>query len=196
MDRFETLFKIVVISWLFAACLAAKARADVAIDINGIFFQDSLSTTNSPSTTKTYYDLGAAISLYNRSPIYFGVTYVGYLSTDVDSSAVTTSWSAQDMGLFARYYVGRNRNFSMTAGYGINSTANYKLGSSASEIWTGTSFFGKATYATELNEKLSLTLSMVYYAGNFTISRSGTSLSNISKTKNYILPLVGIAYGF
>lgn len=196
MDRFETFLKIIFLSWIFIVGLPVEGRADIAIDLNGIFLQDSLSTTNNPSTTKTYYDLGVGLSLYNRSPFYFGMSYIGYTSTDVDSSAVTSSWSSQDMGFFVRYYIGRNRNFSITGGYGISSTATYKLGASSSEVWTGTSYFGKATYVTELNEKLSLTLSIVYYSGNYTISRSGTSLTNIAKTKNYVLPLVGISYDF
>lgn len=196
MDRFETFLKFIFLSLIFIIGLPVEGRADVAIDLNGIFLQDSLSTTNNPSTTKTYYDLGVGLSLYNRSPFYFGMSYIGYSSTDGDSSAVTTSWSSQDMGFFVRYYIGRNRNFSITGGYGISSTATYKLGASSSEVWTGTSYFGKATYVTELNEKLSLTLSIVYYSGNYTISRSGTSLTNIAKTKNYVLPLVGISYDF
>lgn len=192
----RTQFVFLIAAMALLVILPVRARADISTGIDGIYFTDSLTTTNSPKDTKIYYDFSFYLSLYNKSNVFFGATYIGYSSTDTDSSAVTTTWSTQDYGFSAKYYFGRQKAFSVAASYLISSTANYKLGTNTAEIWNGTGLQGKASYYPQIGENLSAGISLVYYNGTYTTSRSGTTVTNVSKARTYIIPTISLVYNF
>lgn len=170
--------------------------ADIVLASEGVYFQNTLTTSNSPNASNSYFDFSANLNLKSRSNFFVGLILSSYSNSGKDSSATSTYWSEQNIGLTSSLFLGSKQSFSLTGGYLIKSDVSYKLGSNSTEIWAGTGLIGKASYRAELAKNFKIIFSFLYSMNTYTSSRVGGAVSTISKSNNYLLPTIGVQYSF
>ncbi len=171
----------------------AKAGFLFSLDLFGS--QDSLATPSSYSRTQTYFDAKVLLSTSTSMRYFLGAWVSSYGSTE-DSAGTPTTFTSQDYFIGGKVYIGRKKGFSLTAGYSLLSTANYKTGSAANEVWQGTATVFKAGYDFEISERTNFVLSLGYYGGSYSRKDVSAVSSTFSGTKSFISPLVGFNFSF
>lgn len=172
------------------------AFSEVILKMEGVYFQNFLVSSNNPNSNLSYFDFSTNLTLSSRSRYFVGLIFSTYASTEKDSSSVTTYWLEQNTGLSTGFYLGKRKQLSISGSYMLIANSSYKVGASAAETWSGNGYSGKITYYADYSEKLKISLSFIYAQNNYLTARSGSTITNVSKSKTYLLPVLGVQYTF
>ncbi len=183
--------------YLFGALIFFSFHANAgflfSLDLFGA--QDSLATPTAYSRTQTYFDAKVLLSTSTSMKYFLGAWFSSFGSSE-NSAGTPTTFSSQDYFMGGKMYFGRKKGFSVTVGYSLLSTANYKSSSSASEVWQGTATMFKAGYDFEVSERTNFVLSLGYYGGSYSRKDVSSVSSTFSGTKSFISPLLGFNFSF
>lgn len=185
-------------SWSFLfVCLFlfwGEARAGILLDLDATMFQNSVTTTASQSQNKTFYGGGLYLDFGTKQRYYFGALMASGGATDKDLSS-TTTFTHQDVMLALKWFIDRDRLFSVTAAYGVLATATYDLSSAATEKWRGSSYFGKFTVAPEIG-RWNLGISLLYYQGSYNERTVSQTTTSASRSATMMWPALSLAFAW
>lgn len=167
------------------------ARASFLMDFDATVFQDSIKSTATASHSKTIYDAGVFAPIDSKDTFYLGALYSNTSTSDSDANGVGTSFSHGDIVLGAKWYMDKDKVFSITAGYGVLATGTYQTGSSASESWRGTSTYAKITAAPALKRFL-IGISIIYSAASFNEKNIAGATTSVTYSQTVLTPALNL----
>jgi hypothetical protein len=108
--------------FLFVSLLAQKSvAAEYILQANGYYSADSLTFTAGNSRSRMAGGTEAAVGIAKTGLFVGGIfNYVSDVGTD--------SFSSQDMGIYAQYYLDKKRYFSVAAAYFLVASGLYESG--------------------------------------------------------------------
>ncbi|UXR65148.1 hypothetical protein EZJ49_02660 [Bdellovibrio bacteriovorus] len=165
--------------------VSSTAQAGFLLEVGGTYMADTLSTSETRTSTKYFYNLGALFSL--KKNIWGGWNYSGISHTDKDTA--TTTYSSVDTGPYLKWQFGRNQLYSLSMAYNILSKGQFSDGTTTEE-WTGTSMWFQFGVMPEVREGLHLGASLNYYLATYSKKTVSGVESNDSNSKSWIFPML------
>ena len=176
--------------------ISCPVKAEVIFKSEGVYFQNQLAASSTPYCTTSYFDFSPSLTLSQKSFFFAGLILSSFSTSEKDISGATTFWAEQNIGLTFGAYLGDQKQFSLAGSYMLISNSTYKAGSSSTESLLGTGNTSKASYLSMISKRMKLSVSLLYAQNNYTSSRIGTTINNVSRTKSYFLPIMGVQYTF
>ena len=76
--------------FLIAVCFTSLKASAGNVDLNLLYYSDTLSTTTNSSSSKTLYDFCVGFSVYKNDSILIGWNYGSYATSSTANSSTTT----------------------------------------------------------------------------------------------------------
>lgn len=182
------------ILFLVLFCGAEWATARVLLDFDLSYLQEARASDSAVTRTAQFYSGAMMVDATGKEKYYLGATIASGSTQDLHAGTAQESLAQQDIVLFARWYMGRQRMFSFSGGYGFLSTADMKTSTTDPvEHWRGTSFYAKVGLAPQYG-KMRFAVSLVYIQGNYTQKTVGTETSSASLQRSMLWPTVSVGY--
>lgn len=173
---------------------AGLAPAKILFDLDLAYLQESRSSSSTSSRTGSFYSGGLLVDASGRERFYLGAFFAAGGTADSRSGSGEDRFSHQDVILGGRWFMDRQRLFSMSLGYGVISRADLKeAGSSSPEKWEGTSFYAKVGLSPEVRN-WTFGVSLIYHQGNYTEKTVQGSTSSASLQRSMLWPSLSLGY--
>lgn len=167
--------------------------ADALLDFGATYSGDTFTATSQTQTTQYFYNVSALFALDRSMRWTVGWTFFG-ISKAETAESVTSNYSSLDMGPALRWNIDKGNMFSLTGAYGYLAKGIYTL-DSVSERWEGTSLFGQFAVQIPVQEgRLSLGLSLNYYAASYSKKIVNSVESTHSAQKSWIFPMLSLTW--
>ncbi len=176
--------------------ISLNCRAEFLFSADATIIQGSLTSTTASAQTQTYLDTGLMLGLSSKSQIYFGAIYLNSEVNEKNLSGVTTIMNIQDLLIGTKYFLKKDRVFSLTAAYGVLSSAHYKNGSSATETWTGSSTLFKIAYTPMITQRVSIGVAISYYHASYIKKEVSAVATSYSGSKSFLIPMLSLNFYF
>ena len=167
--------------------------AGMLLDLGVAYSADSLSKPTESGNTQTFYNANLLFNLDNRGSWNAGWIFYGISQTSTAASVAST-YTSFDMGPAIRWNMDKNRMFSFTLAYGYLAKGGYSSGSTT-EAWEGTSLLGQFSIQMPIrDEKLSVGLSLNYYAANYSKKVVSSVESTTDAQKTWMFPMISMTW--
>ena len=164
----------------------------LTVDTSLFYISDSLSISTNTTNTKILGDLAVTIKLDKKGQWFVGWAY-NYISIS-ESGTTTSEFGLTEMGPRFGYYIDKQKIWSLTFTYNLQSTADYSSGGTSAE-WRGTSMKGEVGYTPPISETVHAGIKLNYYQANFSEQFvNTTTFSTISNSRSIIYPSIAFIY--
>ncbi|MCB0370711.1 MAG: hypothetical protein KDD45_15130 [Bdellovibrionales bacterium] len=164
------------------------------IDLNYIVFTDknTVESNTSTSSSKSIYNICFAFSIDNKKTFYFGWGLYNVTTKD-EVNQEQSNYVTQDMGPYFRYEFGRSKLYYFGIIYGIQTKTSFDTGGS-SEDWLGTNYLVQLGVDPEVSDNLNVNFSLNYFSGASTTKVVSSVQTDVSYSKAFMSPSIGISY--
>lgn len=176
------------VKWLLSISILLfswTSQAGFLLELGGTYMSDTLTSSESTSSTKYFYNIGLLFSL--KKHIWGGWNYSGMNHGDRGETAI--DFSTSDTGPYVKWQFGRNEIYSASMAYNILSKGTFSDGTN-NEAWTGTSLWLQFGVMPEVRENFHIGASLNYYLASYskkTVDGTETAASN---SKSWIFPML------
>lgn len=175
----------ILLSILFISFFPSSRAKAAFIDLNFLYFSDTLTTSSTVTTSRTSYDLGFGLTFGSGNRWLGGLNFGG--GTFEDAATTTTSYAFTDLGIKIGFFLSPRKTWLTTLAYNISSTADYDNGTSTYTL-RGTSIKADLGYCVWIMDSVAVALKLYYYLPSITESVLGTTLTEVSYSRSTIYP--------
>ncbi len=179
--------------FLFIVCLCSSKASAGIVDLNLLYYSDTLSTTTNSSSAKTFYDFCLGFSVYKNDSILIGWNYGSYATSSTANSS-TTTYSSTQMGPKFLFFLNHDHNWRLGLAYNLISKAAYQNGASPSETWKGTAYAIDVGYQFQISDSLLFGARLNYSLSNYNEKLIGTTYTTDTSTETFIYPSLAVSY--
>lgn len=154
--------------------------------------KNTVETTTSSASTKSLYSFNLGFSIDNKKSFYFGWGLYSVI-TKSELSQQEANYTTQDMGPYFRYEFGRSQLVYAALTYGIQTKTAFNTGS-ADEDWLGTNYLLQVGVKPEISDSFTANFSLNYFTGSAKKKVVSSFESDVSYTKTFMCPSIGLAY--
>lgn len=175
--------------WILLILVLSSNSWGGIVNINTLYFSDTLTTSTSAVTTRTQYDLGIGIHIGSKKMVLAQLLYGSYSAADTANS-ITQTYSVTDMGINFGFYIGKARNWIFDIAYMLISKAKYNDGTGGTGVeWRGTAIKADFGYLFDIDENFQFSTKLYYYSPSFTEQVTDTTtLATVSYRRATIYP--------
>lgn len=179
---------------LLCILISSLSEAGALIGLDYILFTDrnTVETATSSSSNKSMYVFNVAFTINQKKSLYFGWSVYSVITKD-ETNNQFSNYTTQDMGPSFRYEFGRGGWYFLSFVYGIRTQTSFDTGGTAEE-WLGTNYLFQAGVAPELSESFQVVFAFNYFSGGATKKLVSGVQTDVTYSKAFMTPTVGITY--
>lgn len=185
--------RIVLVTFLLMNILFTEVVRATVMDLNLLYFTDSLSTNETTSYGATFYNLFLGLNLNRDGSYQMGWNYSNHL-TESKESGVNVSYKTTQMGPGFIAYLDKKKAFRLGVSYNLVTTGSHQRSGEAKEDWRGTAINADIGYQIRFESRMSLGLRLNYSSASYVESRQNSTVEDISHKKNLIYPSVALTF--
>jgi hypothetical protein len=185
------------ISLLFCGLLVftASERASAFVEVNGFFFNDTLTIGTTNSTSRMIFEGAIGFAVDRKKRYNVGWNYSMHSATD--KTTTTAKYTASQMGPRLLWILDKKGNWSAGFGYYLVSKAKYDDGQGNAPEWKGSAFKVDAGYNYEISENFFAGIRLNYSSASYSEQLvQSTTYSNVSYKRSMIYPSLSSVYMF
>ena len=174
--------------------LSSFAKAEALIGLDYILFTDknTVESNTSASSSKSMYLFNVQFAINSKKSLRIG--WALYSVTTVDEvNNQKSNYTTQDMGPSIRYEFGHAGLYYVNFVYGIQVKTTYDSGST-SQTWLGTNYLTQFGVSPEISDSFSVNFAFNYFSGAATTKVVTTTQTDVSYSKAFMTPTVGLTY--
>ena len=173
--------------------LSSLAWAGFAAQVSGFYLSDNFTQSTLSSQARLFYSTELYYSLASQKNFFFGLDLTGLSQNDATTTA-TTNYSSQDYGLALLYFIDSAHRWAVAGAYNTSASGTYEATGAISKKWTGTSYWGRFGYQTDLKNGINVGLHFTYYNVDYTSQTQGSTTSSVAVNRNWVLPVLSLSY--
>jgi len=189
MKRLRSLFTFVI---FYFCTITVKATV---IDLNLFYFTDGLVAAEESTYGATLYNAFIGFDLGREGRYQIGWNYSSH-STEIVENASTVTYSSTQMGPGFVYYVGKRRNWRLSASYNLVTEGTYQRTGGTEEALRGSSINADFGYQIRFESAMSIGFRINYVSTSFSESREATTVEDVSYSKSLIYPSAALTVEF
>ncbi len=194
------MFKNLRASILFVLTMFSSAvtfAVPFAVDVNGIYFSDTLSpngATEDTVVTRMAMDASIGLSLVHDEWLFIGASL--FSANTMEKETTEVSWKTSDVGLRLIWFFDRVKQWGLGVAYHLSAKGSFNDGTNT-EYWRGSSYKIDFGYTPLLFHKFYFGLRMNYYVAQYDESSSDNSTFVSEKnTRTFIYPSIYLGMRF
>lgn len=180
---------------LILGLASTQVNATIVLDLNGLYYSDSMSASATSSSGRTFYQLFAGFSLDRKDQFQLGWSYSVQTTTDSFAS-VETTYSSNQMGPGLLWRIDKDRKWRLGIYYHLITTGTYKSGTATEEEWRGWAYSVDIGYQIPITPTFQLAARLNYSSAAYSESFETTSKEDVSYSRSFIYPSVGLTFEF
>lgn len=181
-------------SILLLLLFSFTALSEVMIGLDYILFTDAntVEATTSTKSSKTLYSINLQFAINQKKSVFLGWALYNVATKD-DVNQQQSNYATQDMGPSLRYIFGRRGLYFLNVVYGVQTKTAYDSGGT-SENWLGTNTLLQLGVSPEVSENFFVNFSFNYFNGAAKTKVVSSTQTDVSYSKAFMTPTVGMSY--
>lgn len=189
-------FKILSIFVIFILISSVEQKVEASnsvLDINTLYFTNTLTQTTEDSNSVTVYSAFAGFNVDKKGYFTLGWNYGAY-STVSTVGATTKTYTSSQMGPGFIFCLDKSREWRLGFAYNLVTVNKYTVTGAVAQEWTGTGMAADFGYQFHFNDSFALGVRLNYSSSTFTKKLIGTTQTNVSYSKALIYPSLAITF--
>ncbi len=186
--------RFIILILLLGLVLPSQSQAFV-FDINTFYFSDSLKTSDSSTTSRTFYNLFLGFSLDKKDRYQVGWSYASFSTSD-KAGDFNQTYSSTQMGPGFLWYLDKRRQWRLGLYYHLKVDGKYKTTGSVAEELRGSAFAADFGYQIPMTESFSLAIRLNYSSTSYNESFEEDTKTDVSYSRGIIYPSIGLNFEF